>query len=234
MERYPSLLLITFFPSSILKNMKKLTFITTYRLLFALLGLAAIVTQYINNAQLLGATYNPVNFFSFFTIESNLLLIGVLLAGSYMAFKNRTSATFELFRGAAVIYMVATGIIFSFLLTGLQEELLTHIPWVNNVLHYVLPLVALIDWIIDTPKARISFKKGLIWLAFPLAYFAYSLIRGSVVNWYPYPFLNPTLEGGWSRLVITSIIIAAVFVFLVWLTSKSTGLQKATKKKAKR
>jgi len=108
--------------------MKKLTFIASYRLILALLGLAAVIAQFFNNAALLGKDYNPVNFFSFFTIESNLLFIAVLAIGAYMAWHGRRSKTFEMFRGAAVIYMVATGIIFSLLLTGLQEELLTHIP----------------------------------------------------------------------------------------------------------
>jgi hypothetical protein len=214
--------------------MKKLTFIASYRLLFAILGLAAVVTQYINNVELLGDAYSPVNFFSFFTIESNLLLIAVFFIGSYMAFKKKTHATFELLRGGAMIYMLVTGIIFSLLLTGLQEELLTHIPWVNAVLHYVLPVVAVLDWIIDTPRKQISFSRGLIWLTFPLSYFAYSLVRGHYVEWYPYPFLNPTLDGGWARVASMAIFITFVFVFIVWLTTRSTGSKKPAKKASKR
>ena len=214
--------------------MKKLTFIASYRLLFALLGLAAVITQYTNNVELLGDAYNPVNFFSFFTIDSNLLFVAVLFAGSYMAWKRKTSATFELFRGGAMIYMLITGIIFSLLLTGLQEELLTHIPWVNSALHYVLPVVALLDWVFDIPKRRVSFKRGLVWLVFPLAYFAYSLVRGHYVQWYPYPFLNPTLDGGWPRVISMAVFITFVFVFTVWLATKSMGLQKSVKKTTKR
>ncbi|HMI09085.1 MAG TPA: Pr6Pr family membrane protein [Candidatus Saccharimonadales bacterium] len=215
--------------------MKKLTFIASYRLILALLGLAAVIAQFFNNAALLGKDYNPVNFFSFFTIESNLLFIAVLAIGAYMAWHGRRSKTFEMFRGAAVIYMVATGIIFSLLLTGLQEELLTHIPWVNAVLHYVLPLAALLDWLFDLPERRISFKQGLVWLVFPLSYLVYSLIRGSVVDWYPYPFLNPTLEGGWSRVTIMAIVITGVFTLLVWLATWSSSWKLAmSKKPAKR
>ena len=212
--------------------MKKLTFIASYRLLLALLGIAAVITQYTNNVALLGDAYNPVNFFSFFTIESNIFFVIILFAGSYMAWKRKNKTLFNILRGAAVIYMVTTGIIYSLLLTGLQEELLTHIPWVNAVLHYVLPLAALLDWLFDLPGRRISFKQGLLWLAFPLAYFAYSLVRGSVVDWYPYPFLNPTLEGGWGRVVIMTVVIAATFVLLAWLTSWSTSWKLAVSKKS--
>jgi len=213
-------------------NMKKLTFITTYRLVLALLGLAAIIAQYVNNVTLLGDAYSPVNFFSFFTIESNILFVVILFAGSYMAWKRKNSTVFNLLRGAAVIYMVTTGIIYSLLLTGLQEELLTHIPWVNAVLHYVLPLVALLDWLFDLPSRRISFKQGLLWLVFPIIYLTYSLVRGSITDWYPYPFLNPTLEGGWERVAIMAVVIAAIFVLFAWLTSWSTSWKLAVSKKS--
>lgn len=214
--------------------MKKLTFIATYRLFFALLGIAAVITQFSTSSNLLGDGFHPDNFFSFFTIESNLLFIGVLFAGSYMAWKRKTSDAFQLFRGAAMIYMLITGIIFALFLTGLEEELLTHVPWVNSTLHYILPAVALLDWIFDAPKKQIPFKNGLLWLIFPIAYLVYTLIRGSFIEWYPYPFLNPTLDGGWSRVISMAIFITFVFVFVVWLTTRSTGLQKPVKKTSKR
>jgi hypothetical protein len=212
--------------------MKKLTFITTYRLILALLGLAAVITQYSNNITLLGDAYNPVNFFSFFTIESNIFFVIILFVGSYMAWKQKNSTVFNLFRGAAVIYMVTTGIIYSLLLTGLQEELLTHIPWVNAVLHYILPLAALLDWLFDLPNRRILFKKGLLWLAFPLVYLAYSLIRGAQTNWYPYPFLNPALDGGATKVAVMTVVITGLFVLLVWLASWSTSWKLAVSKKS--
>jgi len=210
--------------------MKKLMFIATYRLLFAILGLAAVITQFANSTNLLGDAFHPDNFFSFFTIESNLLFIGVLFVGSYMAWKRKTSQTFEIFRGAAMIYMLITGIIFSLFLTGLEEELLTHVPWVNSTLHYVLPVIAVLDWIVDVPKKQIPFKKGLVWLIFPVAYLVYTLVRGNYTAWYPYPFLNPTLEGGWNRVISMAIFITFVFVFVVWLTTRSTSFQKLPKK----
>jgi len=83
----------------------------------------------------------------------------------------------DLFRGAAALYMATTGIIFSVLLAGLDVEL-TAVPWDNLVLHYIMPAAMLLDWIINRPKHRISFKRALVWLVYPLAYVAYSLGRG--------------------------------------------------------
>ena len=43
---------------------------------------------------------------------------------------------------------------------------------------------------------------------------AYSLIRGPIVNWYPYPFINPTHPGGYWRVLGYSVVLAAVMAVL--------------------
>jgi hypothetical protein len=42
-------------------------------------------------------------------------------------------------------------------------------------------------WIVFSPWARRSYQAALDWLVVPLAYFAYSLLRGAALHWYPYP-----------------------------------------------
>jgi len=115
--------------------------------------------------------------------------------------------------------MVVTGIVFSLLLSGIEGVALTAVPWDNIVLHYIIPIAMVVDWIADSPSRRIEFKKALVWLAFPLAYLVYSLIRGPIVNWYPYPFLNP-VNGGYGQIAITSIIILLGGIAMVWLVSR--------------
>ncbi|MCW2602206.1 MAG: hypothetical protein JWN61_341, partial [Pseudonocardiales bacterium] len=46
-----------------------------------------------------------------------------------------------------------------------------------------------------------------IWLIFPLGYLIYSLVRGPIADWYPYPFMDPD-EHGYGGIAITSMIIA--------------------------
>ncbi|MDR2090539.1 MAG: Pr6Pr family membrane protein [Clostridiales bacterium] len=43
---------------------------------------------------------------------------------------------------------------------------------------------------------KADLKKLPFYLAFPLAYFTFSMIRGIVTGWYPYPFLNPAALHG--------------------------------------
>lgn len=48
-------------------------------------------------------------------------------------------------------------------------------------------------------------------MIFPAAYFAYSLIRGPIVDWYPYPFLDPN-QHSYLVIAVYAIVILAVFV----------------------
>lgn len=185
-----------------------------YKILFGLLALSAIVTEI---TTLVGRNkFVPSDFFSFFTIESNLFAAFVLLISAVLILRKKSSSrSFDLIRGASTLYMVTTGIIFSLLLAGIENATLTAVPWDNTVLHYIMPIVLIADWILDSPKKSITFKRALIWLTYPLAYVIYSLIRGAVVGWYPYPFLNPA--NGYVTVLITSLGVTAVVVVLTWV-----------------
>lgn len=52
---------------------------------------------------------------------------------------------------------------------------------------------------------------------FPLAFLVYTLIRGPLAHWYPYPFLDPS-HGGYGRVVIYSGAIALEMFALSFLT----------------
>jgi hypothetical protein len=79
----------------------------------------------------------------------------------------------------------------------------------------------LVDWLLFPPKFKFSLQHTILWLAFPLVYLAYALIRGSIVNWYPYPFLDPP-QVGWASVIVTSIAIAIGAAGLAWLLALRT------------
>jgi hypothetical protein len=186
-----------------------------YRLFFAAVTLVAIAWQYTDGVRN-SDTFRPGNFFSFFTIQSNLLAGAVFILLATVWQQNRTETT-TLIRGAAVAYMSTTFVVYGLLLAGYDEELQLVIPWVNNVVHRIVPLVLLIDWMIDRPQNRLTFRRCLVWMAYPLAYLAYSLIRGPIVDWYPYPFLDPDEAGGYPGVAAYCIAIAVGFLGFVWL-----------------
>lgn len=94
-------------------------------------------------------------------------------------------------RAAVVVYILVVGLGFALLLAGLDGVRFTAVRWGNVVLHYVMPPAMLVHYLIDRPRQKIGFRRGLTWLLYPSAYVIYSLIRGGVTGWYPYPFLDP-------------------------------------------
>jgi hypothetical protein len=172
------------------------------RLAAAGLGIAALATA------LVQGTGSVANFFSFFTVESNVLAVVVLVGGAVLTGCPRG---WPYFRGAVTLYLAITGIVYALLLSDVDVQLSAQ--WVNSALHQILPLFLLADWILFPPWPRASYRKALGWLAFPLAYVAYSLIRGPVVDWYPYPFLDPRPHG-YLHVLWMSVLIGLGMVVL--------------------
>lgn len=185
------------------------------RLAFAGLGIAAVVSAVTATTGSLG------NFFSFFTIESNLLAIVVLLVGGVV---NPQGSRWAYLRGAATLFMIITGIVYAALLANAEVGLVT--PYVDDVLHRVIPVVMLVDWVLFSPWSRSSLRSALGWLLVPLAYFAYSLLRGPIVHWYPYPFLDPRHSGGYGRVIIYAVVLAAAMALLA-LAVNAIGRKRA-------
>lgn len=206
--------------------MNKHKLFSVIRLLFAGIGLAAIIAQLANS---ITTGRSIANFFSFFTIESNILAIALLILLGVSGLRSKTPKEYAYFRGGATLFMIITGIIYGTLLAGNEVALQTTIPWVNTVLHYIMPIAVLADWLISPPKQRILFRKAIFWLIFPLAYLGYSFIRGSIIDWYPYPFIDPVLNS-WNHVLIMSAIIAAVTVVLAWVVCLTTATSTTDKK----
>jgi hypothetical protein len=141
------------------------------RLAFAGLGSAAVV------AAVRAGTGGLGNFFSYFTVESNLLAIAVLIIGGLV---NPQGRSWAYLRGAATLFMIITGIVYAALLANAEVGLKT--AWIDDTLHRYIPLVMLADWIVFAPWPRTSFRSALGWLIAPLAYVAYSLLRGPVAH----------------------------------------------------
>ena len=192
-----------------------------YRLFFAALTLAAIGTQLALGLQ--RRSFNVLNFFSYFTIESNVFAALVFLVTGAAALRGLRSEPFGALRGAATLYMTLTGIIYFLLLRGLEASLQTPTPWVNTVLHYLTPLAALTDWLVAPPERSIRFRQVRVWLLYPAVYVLYTLARGAALAWYPYPFLNPAHQG-YGSVVLICLVIAAAVIGLAALLAARTRL----------
>jgi hypothetical protein len=177
------------------------------RLAVAAAAVAAIAYQF---GKLDGQPgFSPANFFSFFTIQSNLLAICILGLTALVRPDERT-AGFDCLRGAVTLYIAITGAVFALLLSGLQESLDTHTPWMDFVVHKLTPVVLVADWLVDPPRHRLPWRVALVWLCYPAAWFAYTLVRGSVVGWYPYPFVDVAAHG-YGRVFLNALVLLVGF-----------------------
>jgi hypothetical protein len=140
---------------------------------------------------------------------------------------------FAILRASITSYMVVTFIVYNLLLRGIELPQGTTLPWSNEVLHVVAPLLIILDWFFAPGRRRLEWKDLRIIVAFPIIWAAYTLIRGPLAyndvakkpTWYPYPFLDPSLspEGYFSVafyvLLIAGIIIG-VGAGVIWISRR--------------
>jgi hypothetical protein len=183
------------------------------RLFFGLLTLAAIFTQLVIHIQ---HRFDVVNFFGYFTNLSNIFASVVFLIGAVSLLQRREpTPSDDLIRGAAATAMVIVGLVWFVLLR--DEDLGALLPWVNIVLHVIMPVAVLADWLYDPPKSTITWRQMGYWLIYPLVYIVYTLLRGALVGFYPYPFLNPAKVGGYGVVTPYCIAIFVTFLIVGWL-----------------
>lgn len=180
--------------------------LTIARLFFASVALTAIGQQLVLH---IGASYSVVNFFSYFTNLSNLLAALVLLLSVFGA-SVMSSGTRDLIRYASVVNMTIVGLVYVALLRNV--DLGSLLPWVNFVLHYVMPVVLVLDWLLQPPAVKLQAKHLGIVFVFPALYIAYVMLRGASIGWYPYPFLNPANVGGYGGVAMYAVGITVTFL----------------------
>lgn len=154
---------------------------------------------------------NPADLFSFFTIQANVLAAAVWAAG---AWNPAWAKRHPLLRGGAVTYLVICAVVYVVLSFGQnKDEYLTLTAWwVDALTHQVLPLAAVLEWILVPPRRTIAARAALAWLLYPVVYFVLTLLRGLFSGWYPYAFLQPGYWGGYSGVFLNALIVLAIMV----------------------
>ncbi|MFJ4649911.1 Pr6Pr family membrane protein [Nocardia sp. NPDC088792] len=191
--------------------------IRALRIGFGLMGVVAL--SWIPLSNLGNAQYSYANYFSYFTIQSNLLAVVVLLVGGL---RDPQSRRWQLVRGAGTLYLVITGIIYAVLLAHVDVMLTDRLT--NDALHRIQPIVMVADWLLVAAAGiKLTVRVVLGWLIYPLVYGAYTLLRGPLVDWYPYPFIDPRSQG-YPSLFGGLALMAFVFAVLAALVAGLNGL----------
>ncbi len=177
--------------------------------------------------QAVSAAMRLVRFFSFFTVESNLLVLAAAL--TLVANPARDGRWWRVVRLDALLGIVITFIVFATILAGQVHHTGIGI-WINAGLHYVSPIMAVIGWAIWGPRPRID-RATIAWaFVWPVAWVGYTFIHGAASGWWPYPFLNADRHG-WpvairntAGVFILAFLILAILYYLErWLVSRSAA-----------
>ncbi|WDZ94811.1 Pr6Pr family membrane protein [Herbaspirillum sp. WKF16] len=150
---------------------------------------------------------------------TNLTILMAALCFTSLALSLKTPLS-RFFRQPSVVSAVVAYLAF----VGIAYNLLLRQLWaptgfralVNESLHTVTPLLAMVYWIFFVPVFQHSIRKSLLWLAYPLGYLFLTLWRGALSGFYPYPFIDVN-KLGYPRVILNASLLFAGFLALMIL-----------------
>ena len=111
-----------------------------------------------------------------------------------------------------------TGIVHWFLLRPLLD--LEGLRYLTDVLlHVVVPILAVLGWLLFGPRPRVTLRIIRLSLVWPITWVIVTFAIGAVTGWYPYLFLDvgvrgvPAVAGAVLAITVGYLFIAG----LLWL-----------------
>ena len=147
----------------------------------------------------------------YFTVQSNILLGLVTLRflvreiGGY----ETGSRLDALLRGCILLSISVTGIVFHLLLAPLAGT----VSFPSHVLHTIVPLAFIVDWLVFAPKGGFRLRDIAVWVAYPLAYLAVNLVTARFDGFYPYGFMDAS-KLGYRGVALNTLVLLAAFCLL--------------------
>lgn len=172
----------------------------------------AVITWFCVILQFYISTDSFINVISYFTILCNTL---IALSLTFSTFFTRTKLGIFCsklsVKTAIALYIFIVFVVYNTVLRGIWKPTGWQL-FLDNMLHVAIPILYILYWLFFVTKGKLNWKNDFYWLIFPLVYLIYSLIRGPIVNWYPYPFLDLSKL---SYSQVSSNILIMLLVFLV-------------------
>lgn len=209
--------------------MNRNSVIKAYELIAVIIVWFALVLQFEISLKLLSGNYFETLkiYFSFFTITTNIIV--AICLTSLLFFRNSKTGNFFAKPStvtAITVYIVVVGLIYNILLRGL----LLPTGWArvaDELLHVVNPLLFLGFWILFVDKYNLDYRSALSWLIYPIVYIIFIVIRGYLIDLYPYPFIN-VVNLGYPTAILNAFFCLVLFwllsILLIWIgkvTSKN-------------
>ncbi|ATL29345.1 Pr6Pr family membrane protein [Streptomyces formicae] len=191
------------------------------RTLIALAALTGIVIDL--------AVGSPLRVLSYFTVQSNVVVAGVLGISAWRAWRGRRPLP-AWATGGTLLFIAITGLVYHFVLandasgfsmTDGAEALSGWRSLSNQLLHTVTPIGVALDWLLLTAPGGLRWRHAGLWLLYPLAYLAFALTRGALMApgstaRYPYPFLDVDIHG-YAGVLGNAVTFGLAFSALAFL-----------------
>jgi hypothetical protein len=173
----------------------------------AVVALAGLVTQVAATAS--APDGRVANLLCFFTIDSNLL---VTITSALVALGAARGRLFTVLWLDALVGIIVTGIVYQVALAGLYE-LHGLSLFADTMLHKVTPILFVLGWLLAAPRGVLGWRTVWWSLLYPLAWLAFTLPRGAITGFYPYPFVDAgTL--GYGQVALNCVFIGLFFTAL--------------------
>ncbi len=207
-------------------RIKNLLLSTAWKGIFALLCAAAVVVDF-------GFFAGRADWYilNYYTLLSNIACCAFFAAGHLAGERALKSGATDYewhprLEGLLVFCIAVTGIVYAVMLAPDDIAKGKFFTFSNLTLHYVGPVMVVLDWLLFSPKGRLRPTDPLRWLLAPLAYFAYILVRstfagpiGTTGSAFPYGFIDPAVQGGWGPMLRGVAFITlgmAALGYLIW------------------
>jgi hypothetical protein len=167
---------------------------TTWAAMRAALALATAVSITADYDYVLGfRAFSASNFFAYFTTLSAIASVVVTAGAALHTLRGRPrSRSLTALRSLVLTYVVVSGIVFAVIVAEARaRDYPLDVPWSSAMLHFVLPALLVAEWILGPGDSVLDWRLLPLVLVFPVLWGVVTLIRGSVVGWYPYFFLDP-------------------------------------------
>ncbi|MCU1402876.1 MAG: hypothetical protein JWM70_1200 [Microbacteriaceae bacterium] len=200
------------------------------RLVTAALCATALVARFIWG--LGSVTFTASNFFAYLTIQGNMAFVLVSILAGVLALRGRRDPWWlDTARAAVLSCTISAGVVFGFLIQQAGERgLPLDVPWSDQVLHFWLPSFAILDWIFGPGRGRAQWRAIPIVLGYTVVWGILTLLRGAVVGWYPYFFLDPAQVANAGEFILLAglalVLFAVVSASVVALTRARPVLER--------
>ncbi len=130
----------------------------------------------------------------------------------YLLTTKRSADSFDRILASFVVFCLFLALVYHLMIArylGLHGTRL----YISTVFHTLVPIGLTFLWFLIKPDIRFNYKVILKWMAYPIGYLVYIVIRGLMTRDYPYPFLR-IHRIGWIKFSQNVGLMLLLFLFI--------------------